>query len=315
MGSQRVGHNWVTSLWLDGDVDSTAFAARILLPALRRTIFHLCGYLWGWLWILGRQSLLHSLRGCLYVFMPYMSFCPWGILLTAEWVSFCMRSYKAGIVVFPVCIFNLHNVIWYISFCFLLFFPPVNTTSLVYFHIAIGCFECVNNSPGCPSTTSYLSFFQDLSTPCYHKWCCHGYPCFSSVQFSSVQSLSHVWLFATPWTAAHQASLSITNSQSLPKLMSIDSVMPSNHLILCCPPLLLPSIFPASGSFPVSQLFESGGQSIGVSASISVLPMNTQDWSPLGWTGWIFLQSKGLTRAFSNTTVQKHHFFSCQISL
>ena len=186
MGSQRVGHNWVTSLWLDGDVDSTAFAARILLPALRRTIFHLCGYLWGWLWILGRQSLLHSLRGCLYVFMPYMSFCPWGILLTAEWVSFCMRSYKAGIVVFPVCIFNLHNVIWYISFCFLLFFPAVNTTSLVYFHIAIGCFECVNNSPGCPSTTSYLSFFQDLSTPCYHKWCCHGYPCFSSVQFSSV---------------------------------------------------------------------------------------------------------------------------------
>ena len=72
--------------------------------------------------------------------------------------------------------------------------------------------------------------------------------------------------------------------------------------------------FPASGSFPVSQLFESGGQSIGVSASISVLPMNTQDWSPLGWTGWISLQSKGLSRVFSNTAVQKHHFFGTQLS-
>ena len=70
--------------------------------------------------------------------------------------------------------------------------------------------------------------------------------------------------------------------------------------------------FPASGSFPVSQLFTSGGQSIGVSASTSVLPMNTQDWSPLGWTGWISLQSKGLSRVFSNTTVQKHQFFGAQ---
>ena len=72
---------------------------------------------------------------------------------------------------------------------------------------------------------------------------------------------------------------------------------------------------PASGSFPMSQLFPSGGQSIGVSASASVLPMNTQDWFPLGWTGWISLQSKGLTRVFSNTTVQKHQFFSAQLSL
>ena len=76
-----------------------------------------------------------------------------------------------------------------------------------------------------------------------------------------------------------------------------------------------PQSFPASGSFQKSQLFTSGGQSIGVSASISVLPMNTQDWSPLGWTGWISLQSKGLSRAFSNTTVQKHQFFSTQLSL
>ena len=73
--------------------------------------------------------------------------------------------------------------------------------------------------------------------------------------------------------------------------------------------------FPASGSFPESQLFTSGGRSIGVSASASVLPMNTHDWSPLGWTGWISLQSKGLSRVFSNTTVQKHQFFCAQLSL
>ena len=76
-----------------------------------------------------------------------------------------------------------------------------------------------------------------------------------------------------------------------------------------------PQCFPESGSFQVSQLFTSGGQRIGVSASTSVLPMNTQDWSPLGWTGWISLQSKGLSRVFSNTTVQKHQFFSAQLSL
>ena len=132
---------------------------------------------------------------------------------------------------------------------------------------------------------------------------------------SSVQSLSHVGLFATPWTAAHQAFLPITNSQSLLKLMSIESVMPSNHLILCRPLLLLPSIFPRSGSFQMSQFFVSGGQSIGVSASASVLPMNLQDWFPLGWTGWISLQSKRLSRVFSNTTVQKHQFFAAQLSL
>ena len=76
-----------------------------------------------------------------------------------------------------------------------------------------------------------------------------------------------------------------------------------------------PQSFPASGSFQVSQLFTSGGQSIGVSASTSVLLMNTQDWSPLGWTGWIPLQSKGLSRVFSNTTVQKLQFFGTQLSL
>ena len=123
-------------------------------------------------------------------------------------------------------------------------------------------------------------------------------------QFSSVQSLTHVWLFVTPWIEARQASLSITNSRSLLKLMPIKSVMPSSHLIFCHPLSSCPQSLPASGSFPMSQLFTWGGQSTGVSASASVLPLNTQDWSPSGWTGWISLQSKGLSRVFSNTTIQ-----------
>ena len=134
------------------------------------------------------------------------------------------------------------------------------------------------------------------------------------MQFSLVQFLSRVRLFATPWTAACQASLSITNSRSPPKPMSIESVMPSNHLILCRPFFSFAQSFPASGSFQMSQLLSSGGQSIRVSASTSVLPMNTQDWFPLGWTGWISLQSKGLSRVFSNTTVQKHQFFGTRTS-
>ena len=116
----------------------------------------------------------------------------------------------------------------------------------------------------------------------------------------SVQSLSHVQLFVTPWTAANQASLSITKSRSLIKLMNIKSVIPSNHLVPFSSWL---QSFPASGSFPMSQFFSSGGQSIGVSASASVLPINIQDWFPLGLTGLISLLSKGLLRVFSNTTV------------
>ena len=108
------------------------------------------------------------------------------------------------------------------------------------------------------------------------------------------------------WTAAHQAFLSITNFQSLLKFTCIESVMPSNQLFLCyhCPLFSYFQSFPASRSFPMSQFFASGGQSIVASASLSVLPMNIQDWFPLGWTGWISLQSKGLSRVFSNTTVQ-----------
>ena len=99
------------------------------------------------------------------------------------------------------------------------------------------------------------------------------------------------------------------------KPTSTESVMPFNHLILCCPLLLLLQSFPASGSFPVSQLFTSGGQSIGASTSASVLPMNIQDWFPLKWTDLIFLLSKGLSKVFSSTTFQKHQLFATQPSL
>ena len=130
----------------------------------------------------------------------------------------------------------------------------------------------------------------------------------------AVQSPNHVWLFATAWTTAHQASMSLTISQNVPKFMSIESVMPSNHLILCCP-LLLPLIFLSIKAFPMSQLLTLCGQSIGTSDSASVLPVNIQDWYPLRWTGLISMQSKGLSRVFSKTTVQKHWFFSAQLSL
>ena len=135
------------------------------------------------------------------------------------------------------------------------------------------------------------------------------------IVFSSVQSLSHVQLFVTPWITACQASLSITSCQSLPKPMSKPMVMPSNHLIQCGPLLLLPSIFPSIRVFSnESALHIRYSQSIGLSASASVLPMNTQNWPPLGWTGWISLPSKGLSRIFYNTTVQKHQFFGTQLS-
>ena len=151
--------------------------------------------------------------------------------------------------------------------------------------------------------------WKEVKTYVHNKAC----SCLSfSVQ--SVQSLSHVLLSVTPWTAALQASLSITNSQSLSN---------SCPWSWWCHPTISPSVFPfssclqsfpASGSFQMTQFFTSGGQSIGISASTSVLPMNIQDWSPLGLTGWISLQSKGLSRVFSNTTVQKHQFFGTQLS-
>ena len=138
-------------------------------------------------------------------------------------------------------------------------------------------------------------------------------PAFSSVQFSSVQSLSRVWLFVIPWTAANQASLSITNSQSCSNSCPLgqwghpaitSSVVPFSSCL---------QSFPASGSFQMSHFFVSGDRSIGALASASVLPMNIQDWFPLGWTDLISLQSKGLSRVFSDTAIQKHQFFSAQL--
>ena len=136
---------------------------------------------------------------------------------------------------------------------------------------------------------------------------------FSSVQFSSVAqscpTLCDPMNRSTPGLPVHPTPKVYPNSCPLsrwyhPTISS--SVIPFSFSL---------QSFPALGSFQMSQLFVSGNQSIGVSASASVLPMNTQDWSPLGWTGWISLQSKGLARVFSNTTVQKHQFFGTQLSL
>ena len=134
-------------------------------------------------------------------------------------------------------------------------------------------------------------------------------------QFSSVQSLSRVWLFATPWIAARQASLSITtnsrvHSDSHPSSRWCHPAISSSVI----PFSSCPQSLPASESFPISQLFTWGCRSIGVSVLASVLPKNTQNWSPLEWTDWISLQSKGRSRVFSSTTVQKHQFFDTQLS-
>ena len=133
----------------------------------------------------------------------------------------------------------------------------------------------------------------------------------------SVQSLTCVRLFVTPGTAAHWTSLSFTISWSLLRLMSIESVMPSNHLIHCHPFLLLPSIFSSIRVFSKNfvQFFASGGQSTGASASALVLLMNMQGWVPLGWTALNSLLLKGLSRVLTSTTIQKHWFSHAQTSL
>ena len=143
--------------------------------------------------------------------------------------------------------------------------------------------------------------------------------CMESYCLSSVQLLSRVRLFATPWTAARQASLSITNSQSLLKLMTFESVMPSNHFILCHPLFLPSSIFPSIRIFSNESVFhirlpKYWGFSFSISPSneYSGLISFRTDFS---WTGWISLQSKGLSRVFSNTTVQRHQFSNVQLSL
>ena len=131
---------------------------------------------------------------------------------------------------------------------------------------------------------------------------------------SSVQTLNHVRLFATPWTTAPQASLSITNSQNPPKPMSIELVMPSNHLILCRPLILLPSVFHIIRVFSNESALPFRWPKY-CSFRFNISPsMNTQDWSPLGWTGWMSLHPRD-SQEFSPTPVQKHQFFGAQLSL
>ena len=130
---------------------------------------------------------------------------------------------------------------------------------------------------------------------------------------SSVQLLSHVWLFVNPWTAAHQTSLSITNSQILLKLMSMESVMPSNHFILCYPHLLLPSIIPSIGVFSSESVLRIRGPKYW-SFSFSISPANEYSRLISFRIDWLDLHAWRLSRVFSNTTVQKHQFFGTQPS-
>ena len=136
------------------------------------------------------------------------------------------------------------------------------------------------------------------------------YMCFRSVQFSRsvVSDSSRPMNNSTPCLPVHHQLPEFTQTH----VHRVGDAIQASHPLSS--PSLAPNSLPASGYFPMSQLFTWGGQSIGVSASASVLPMNTQDWSPLGWTGWISLQSKGLSRVLSNTTVQKNQFFSTQLS-
>ena len=138
----------------------------------------------------------------------------------------------------------------------------------------------------------------------FHPWI----PSLNSI-FVIVQSLSHVWFFMTPWTAAHQGPLSSTISQSLLKLMSIESVMLSSHVILCCPLLLLPSIFPTIQGFSNDLALHIRWTNIGAAAWASVLRMHSQCWSSLGLTGLISLLFKGLSGVFPSITVQRYQFF------
>ena len=148
------------------------------------------------------------------------------------------------------------------------------------------------------------------------EWmCCHWDHLKTWVSVQSVQSISRVQLFKKPWTAAHQASCSLPTarvySNSCPLSWWCEPIISS----FVVPFSSHPQSFPASGSFQMNQSLASGGQRTGVSASASVLPMNIEDWFPKGCTGWISLQSEGLSTVFSNTTVQKHQFFSARLFL
>ena len=164
---------------------------------------------------------------------------------------------------------------------------------------------CFNNHKRLPKRCLLLG----RNALMYSRSLTHQYP--TPVQFSHSACQSP----RDPVDAAHQASLPVTSSQSLLTLMSTESRMPSIHLILCQPLLLPPSIFPKIRVFSNESALHIRWPSIGASVSASVLPKNSQDQFPLGWTGWISLQSKELSRVFSNTTVQKQQFFWAQLSL
>jgi len=174
------------------------------------------------------------------------------------------------------------------------------------------CWFCSSGNPTLQSTL--LFYIKKLN---YFTFCIYIYtiPGTSQVVLSSVQLLSHVWFFVTPWTAADHVFLSITKSCSLLKLRSIKLVMPSNHPILCHPLLFLPSIFSSIWVFSNESVLHIRWPKYWNSASALVLPMNIQCLCPLQLTGLISLQFKRLLRVFSNTTGQKHQFFSGQLSL
>ena len=177
-------------------------------------------------------------------------------------------------------------------------------------------FECwvlsqLFHSPLSISSSSSLVPLYFLPLKCY----------LNSVQFSSVQSISRVRLFMTPWIAARQASMSITNSRSSLRLTSIESVMmPSSHLILCRPLLLLPSIPASTRVFPMSQLFVWGGQNTGDSALASFLPKKSQDWSPSGWNWLDLLAVQGTLKSLLQhhsakaSILWRSAFFTAQLS-
>ena len=181
------------------------------------------------------------------------------------------------------------------------FFLAISSTGATNIHIKIPCI-CVRISIVYP----YVKLLG------YELYMCSnllGYPKFSSV----AQLCLTLWdpmNCSTPGLPVHHQLLESTQTHVDQVSDAIQSSNPLSSPYSSCT-----WFFPESGSFPMSQLFASGGQSIGVSASTSVLPVNTQDWSPLGWTSWISLQSEGLSRVFSNTTVQKHQFFGAQLSL
>ena len=179
------------------------------------------------------------------------------------------------------------------------------------------CWQCQNEISQCVMWTerwfSYIriSFFRLFAIIV----CCKMLNNIS-LCYTVVQSLSCVWLFAASWTAAHQASLSFTISRSLQELTFIESVMPSSHLILCHPLLFCLQSFTASESFPMSWVFTSGGQSIGVSASATLLPVHFQDWFPLGLTGFLSPCSpRDSLKSLLQHHSSKHQFFSAQPSL